>query len=82
MNNYIRAEIKLLTQTDIVHFIEKMNQESSDSYIVESEDRRIRVNARSIIGMLYAATEIGSHIYLVNETNNGVFPNFINEYRP
>ena len=82
MNNYIRAEIKLLTQTDVIHFIEKMNQESSDSYIVESEDHRIRVNARSVIGMLYAAAEMGSHIYLVNETNDGVFPNFINEYRP
>jgi len=44
-------------------------------------DGKHRVNARSYLGMIYASAEFGDHMFLVNETEDGVFPAFINSYR-
>lgn len=78
--SYIRAEIQFVTQTDVVKFISILNESDTDNYVVENDDH-LCVNARSVLGMLYACSEMGKHMYLVNKTNDGHFPSGIDNYR-
>ena len=54
---------------------------TTDKYVLENEDGTFRTEARSFLGTLYFSTEHGDNTYLVNETEDGVFPAFINSYR-
>lgn len=75
-----RAHIRLTTQTDLFHFINILNT-SDDSFDVENFYANHVVNARSAIGMLYMMGEYGEEMYLVNRTNDGVFPSNIDVFR-
>ena len=78
--NKIRAHISLDTQKKILDFITQMNLEP-DIYFIENESGTCRVDAHSMLGVIYASGDFVTEMYLVNETENGYFPFFINEYR-
>jgi hypothetical protein len=50
-------------------------------YSVEDAEGIHRVSARSYLGMIYASAEFGDYMYLMNETEDGYFPNFVNDFR-
>ena len=78
----IRARIRLDTTKDVNNFVIKMNSDGTiNHYVVENLDGSHRVNARSYLGMIYASAEFGDYLYLINETEDGYFPAFINEFR-
>ena len=78
----MRARIRLDTTKAVSDFVKILNSDGSiNKYVVEDFDGRHRVNARSYLGMIYASAEFGEHMYLVNETEDGYFPAFINEFR-
>lgn len=82
MKEHIRAKIRLNTMKEIETFIDQLNRiGGTDKLMVEDFDGKQRVSARSVVGMLYAMTDFNDDMYFVNDTNDGVFPIFIDAYR-
>lgn len=82
MKEHIRAKIRLNTMKEIETFIDQLNRiGGTDKLMVEDFDGKQRVSARSVVGMLYAMTDFNDNMYFVNDTNDGVFPIFIDAYR-
>ena len=76
----VRAHINVTTQTEILKLISNLST-LDDTFTVENFNGSIRVNARSIMGMLYITAECGDQLYLVNNTHDGVFPALLDELR-
>lgn len=78
----IRARIRLDTVGAVSDFVSRINTDGTiNKYTVESKTGKHRVDARSYLGMIYASAEFGDYMYLINETEDGVFPAWINEFR-
>jgi len=78
----VRARIRLDTTKEVALFVQSMNSDGSlNRFIVEDNDGLQRVNARSFLGMIYASAEFGDYLYLINETEDGVFPSFVDQFR-
>lgn len=79
---HTRAHIRLNTMDEIKSFIDQFNRIGGiDKFMVEDFEGKQRVNARSLVGMIYAMTDFNDNMFIVNETTDGVFPNFIDAYR-
>ena len=79
----IRARIRLDTTKGVDTFVRLLNSDGSAMhYTAEDFEGKQRVNARSFLGMVYASAEFGDYIYLVNETEDGIFPSFVDDFRP
>lgn len=77
-----RAHIRLMTMNDIKNFVSVLNSDgTADRYTIENANGSLRINARSIEGVIYATVDYNNETYLVNETNDGVYPSGIDEYR-
>lgn len=77
-----RAHIRLMTMNDIKNFVSVLNSDgTADRYTIENANGSLRINARSIEGVIYAAVDYNDETYLVNETNDGIYPSGIDEYR-
>lgn len=80
--NHARAHIRLNTMNEIKSFVELLNTDgTADRYTIENANGSLRINARSIEGVIYAAVDYNDETYLVNETNDGVYPSGIDSYR-
>jgi len=78
-----RCKIRLETNKEVTSFVSQLNSDGSiDKYIVEDEEGRHRVNARSYLGMIYASAEFAGNMFLVNETEDGKFPSFTYSFIP
>lgn len=77
---YSRARIRIETHDDLMSIINDART-SNDSYIVEDFSGTHRVCAKSVMGMLYAMSDFNNDMYLVNLTNDGKFPSFVDKYR-
>ena len=53
-----------------------------DSFSIENANGSRRVNAKSVIGVMYTMIDFPEELYLVNQTNNGFIPVFVDSYRP
>lgn len=73
-----RKRLVFDNQHRILDFILKMEGEPEE-YVLEDFRGWLRVNARSINGVLYAARDF-EEIYIMNTQNHGKFPEFIEEY--
>lgn len=78
---HIRAHVRLTTQNDVMDFIRALCDGTSNFYDVENYDGSKCVNARSLLGMLYATAEFPNSLYLVNTTVDGEFPSAIDQFR-
>ena len=78
--SHVRAQINVTTQTEILKLISNLSN-LDDTFTVENFNGSIRVNARSIMGMLYITAECGDQLYLVNTIHDGVFPALLDELR-
>ena len=77
-----RAHIRLMTMNDIKNFVSALNSDgTTDRYTIENASGSLRINARSIEGVIYAAVDYNDETYLVNETNDGIYPSGIDDYR-
>lgn len=80
--SYIRAHIRVNNPTEAAEFVSKLNSDgSTNSYVIENKDGKHRVNARSLLGVIYACADYSDSMYLVNDSEDGNFPSFINDYR-
>lgn len=81
MNEYNRAKINLITNQDAINFVRAINSDGTAiRYSLENFDRSYRVNARSLLGVLYFITEHGDDTYFVND-DDGSIPSFIDKFR-
>lgn len=79
----VRAKIRLDTNKSVMAFVQAINSDGSiDKYVITDFDGIHCVSARSYLGVLYASSEFGDNMYLVNLTEDGKFPHFIDEFRP
>lgn len=82
MTEYTRAHIRLATTKEADEFVRLLNSDGSvDRYVLETGEGDYRVSARSYLGVIYFVTEHNDETYLVNMTNNGVYPNGIDKFR-
>lgn len=79
---YVRAHIRLNTAAEATELISMLNSDGTTTrYTIESFDRTQRVNARSLLGVLYAITDFNDEMYFVNETEPTFIPSCIDKYR-
>ena len=78
----IRAHIRLNTPQEASEFVQLINSDGSvTKYTITDASGKYRVSARSLIGVIYAMTDFNDEMYLVNETEDGVFSHVIDKYR-
>lgn len=78
----IRAHIRLNTSQEATEFVQHINSDgTATKYTITDATGEYRANARSLIGVIYAMTDFNDSMYLINETNDGVFPHVIDQYR-
>lgn len=80
-NPHIRAHIRLNDQTDVLNFISALSK-FEDIFSIENANGNHRVNAKSVIGVMYTMLDFPEEMFLVNETKNGYIPAFVDNYRP
>lgn len=78
----IRAHIRFNTTQEATEFVQFLNSDgTATKYIITDNTGTYRTNAHSLLGVIYAMTDFSDHMYLVNETEDGVFPGAIDKYR-
>ena len=79
---YTRAQIILTGSNDVTTFVAMINTECpTDKLVLENKNASIRINPRSILGILSVLADFNDTMYLVNQTNDGVYPNGLTRYR-
>lgn len=78
----IRAHIRFNTTQEASEFVQMLNSDGSvTKYTIMNDTGEYRTNARSLLGVIYAMTDFNDKMYLVNETEDGSFPGYIDKYR-
>ncbi len=80
MNHHSRAHIRLSNQAEVMTFIQGLCK-FNDNFSIESRNGVHRVNAKSVIGVMYTMFDFPEEMYLVNDTRDGFIPSFVDEYR-
>lgn len=80
MNNRIRAHIRLSSQAEVMTFIQGLSK-FNDNFTIENRNGVHRVNAKSVIGVMYTMFDFPEEMYLVNDTRDGFIPAFVDDYR-
>lgn len=76
---YVRKRLRLNTQS-AREFVRELNKSKDNSlWHIEDKNGEQTINARSLLGMVYAA-DSWKQIYLVNDTLNGEYPEFMKKY--
>lgn len=79
---YNRTHIRINGTVEATNFVSQLNADgTADKYIIEDFKGVQRANARSLLGVIYAMSDFNDEMYLVNLTNNGVYPSFIDNLR-
>lgn len=80
---YSRAHIRISTNEEAARLVSLLNSDgTADKLCIEDKNGLYRVEARSLLGVLYFVAEHNNDTYLVNLTNDGIFPNGIDQFRP
>lgn len=74
-----RAHIRLNNQTEAMNFVQILS-EHKDEFSIEDFNGSHRVNAKSILGVMYASMDFNDEMFLVNDSN-GEIPNSIDVFR-
>jgi hypothetical protein len=82
MEPHVRAHIHFNTTSEAADFVKELNSDgTTNKYTLENFNGTSRVNARSLLGVIYAMTEHDDNIFIVNNTIDGYFPSFVDKYR-
>ncbi len=76
---HARAHIRLNDQNDAMGLVMMLNH-YDDNFSIENFKGDRRVNAKSIIGVMYAMMDFNDEMFLVNDAN-GAMPSPIDVYR-
>ena len=82
MEEDIRIHIRINSNDEAARLVTILNGDGSlNKYMIESYDGTERINARSLMGVIYMCGAHNNDTYLVNDTNNGDFPLEIDDFR-
>lgn len=82
---YTRAKIRLDTLNAVTSFVEDVKRAKSlegTEFFLEDFYGGLRVDASSVLGVIYASGEWAGEIYLVNAKRDGQFNSWVDKYRP
>ena len=71
-----KVKLHIISVTDAYELVNRLSEESQDEFMFTNFDESKVADPRTQMGIIYAMSEF-DEIYLVNETNDGVFPEFI-----
>ncbi len=77
---HARAHIRLTSQAEVIEFIQALSK-FDDSFSIENRSGVHRVNAKSVIGVMYTMFDFPEEMYLVNDTRDGVIPAALDAFR-
>ena len=78
---HVRAHIRIKNADEAATFVSRLNKEFPiGSYYIENFDGSSSINARSILGVIYAMAEHNDEMFFVCRENEEV-PFFVDEYR-
>jgi hypothetical protein len=80
MNIRARAHIRLSSQAEVMAFVQGLSR-YEDAFSIESRSGLHRVNAKSVIGVMYTMFDFPDEMYLVNDNRDGVIPAFVDQFR-
>lgn len=80
MSNHIRAHIRLSNQAEVMVFIQNLSK-FNDEFSIENRNGSHRVNAKSVIGVMYTMFDFPEEMFLVNDSRDGFIPSFVDSYR-
>lgn len=69
----MRVRLKLENRADAFALVERL-REQEDTFAIESRSGVCKVDAKSLLGVIYTMLEFLDGIYLVNETHAGEIP--------
>ena len=75
-----RAHIQLNTQAEVMAFVSSLSK-FEDHFSIENWKGNHRVNAKSVIGVMYTMMDFPAELYLVNDTHDGFIPSFVDNDR-
>lgn len=76
-----RVRINIMTQTDAANLVSWLNRTAyDDTFVLETEDQKYRVDASSLLGVLYFLSVHRGNMYLVNCSNDNAFPEGIEQF--
>lgn len=75
----VRVRLKLENRADAFAFVERL-REQEDAFTIESRSGACKVDAKSLLGVIYTMLEFLDGIYLINETHAGVIPACVNSF--
>lgn len=76
---HTRAHIRLNNQTEAMGLVQALCNQSDD-FSIENFNGDRRINAKSIIGVMYATLDFNDEMFLVNDAG-GVIPSSVDVYR-
>lgn len=76
---HTRAHIRLNNQVDVMGFVQALYNHKDD-FSIENFAGDLRINAKSLIGVMYAALDYNDSMFLVNDSG-GPIPSSIDVYR-
>lgn len=77
---HTRTHIRLSSQAEVLDFIQGLCR-FDDSFSIESRSGAHRVNAKSVIGVMYTMFDFPDEMYLINESHDGQIPAFVDQFR-
>ena len=81
MSVHTRCRISIETPQEAQSFVQQLNSDGTiDKYFLENFDCTKRVDARSYLGVIYASSDFEGQIFLVNATEDGKLPSFVNNF--
>ena len=80
MSNHIRAHIRLSNQAEVMSFVQNLSK-YNDNFSIENRNGVHRVNAKSVIGVMYTMFDFPEEMFLVNDTHDGFIPSFVDTCR-
>ena len=77
---FIRAHIRLNNQADVLKLVQELSK-LEDDFVIENQKGTHRINAKSVIGVMYTMLDFPDEMYLVNETDDINIPACVDAYR-
>ena len=71
-----KVRLNITSVSEALDIFNKLLDESKDEFVLINEDESKQSDPKTYIGVIYALSEF-DEIYLVNKTNDGIFPEFI-----
>lgn len=75
-----RAHIRLTNQAEVMNFVQTLLT-LPYAFSIENKDGTRRIDAKSVLGVMYFSFDLQDEMYLVNDSMDGHIPGCVDVYR-